>query len=509
MLPLLTAEQMRTADRESVESFELPELLLMEHAAMALLGGLQNRFGELLPKTRGVVLAGIGNNGGDVLAVARLLMEKRCHNLFVVLVGAGKPLSASAQKQLALLAHLGVAWGKALSPELLGACDWILDGMLGTGLSRPLEPAFQDAIELVNQFAGKKWILSADIPSGLSADTGHPMPVAVKASATVTFGFYKRGLVTGEAVNYVGELALAPIQIPATVSSQSWNSFLYDEEDAVRLPERRKDSHKGNFGRVAIVAGPANREGAAALSALGALKTGAGLVTVHAPADTIQTLRPRLAPEVMTEVLGPALFKNAQRTSIVVGPGLGTQTEGWNTLKLCLEAKDALVIDADGLTLLAQHASLSTKLLAAREHLPTILTPHPKEAAVLLDCSVADIEKDRYASVRALSDKWNCAVVLKGAGSLCTSPASPIVAVRAGDSGLSKGGSGDVLSGILASFLAQGLSVAQAAPLAVFVHGRASELLTARYGHSRSSLAGEVASAVADVLGSLEWKASR
>ncbi len=211
----------------------------------------------------------------------------------------------------------------------------------------------------------------------------------------------------------------------------------------------------------------------------------------------------------MTEVLGDSLFKNTHRTSIVVGPGLGTDAEGWATLKRVLERKDPLVVDADGLTLLAQHATAAGKLLSVRADCATILTPHPKEAAVLLNCSVAEVEADRYTSVRALSDQWKCAVVLKGAGSLCTSPGNPIVAVRAGDSGLSKGGSGDVLSGILASFLAQNLTVAQAAPLAVFVHGRASELLTARYGHSRSSLAGEVASAVADVLGDLEWKASK
>jgi hydroxyethylthiazole kinase-like uncharacterized protein yjeF len=509
MQPLLTAEQMRAADRESVESFELPELVLMEHAALALLAALEKRFGPLLPKSRGVILAGTGNNGGDVLALARLLLERRCQNIFVVLIGNPKPLSASAQKQLALLAHLGVAWGKELSDELLGACDWIADGILGTGLSRDLDTEFQQRIEQVNAFAGRKYILSADIPSGLSADTGHPLPVAIKASATVTFGFCKRGLVTGEAVNYVGALSLASVQIPATVSSDGWNSFLYSEEDASRLPVRRKDSHKGDFGRVAIVAGPPNREGAAALSALGALKTGAGLVTVHADAITLASLRPRLAPEVMTEELGDALFKNTHRTTIVVGPGLGTDGEGWNTLKRCLERRDALVIDADGLTLLSAHSPAAKKLLAARADLPTVLTPHPKEAAALLDTTIEQVQRDRYASTRLLADQWHCSVVLKGAGSLCTSPAAPIFAVRAGDSGLSKGGTGDVLSGVVASFLAQGLSVAQAVPLAVFVHGRASELLTARYGHSRSSLAGEVASAVADVLGNLEWNANK
>lgn len=507
MLPLLTAAQMKRADEEAIQTFELPELLLMEHAAEALVEALAGRFGSLLAQSRGIVLAGNGNNGGDVLAATRLLHERGCTNIFVVLVGPPE-MTKSTQKQLALLAHLGVAWGRELSAELLQACDWVLDGMLGTGLSRPVEGEFRDRIELLNTVAGRKWIVSADIPSGLSADTGNPSPVAVKASVTISLGFHKRGQVTGEAANHVGRLILAPIQIPRTVSSQGWESFLYTEEDAFRLPSRRASSHKGDFGRVSILAGPPNREGAAALSALGALKAGTGLVTVHASRTTLESLRPRLAPEIMSEEWGE-IFAQSPQHAVAVGPGLGVDASGWEVLKACLSRKDALVVDADGLTLLANHPKAAIPLLAARWESSTVLTPHPKEAATMLDTTTEIVNADRYAAAHALADRWKCAIVLKGSGTLCTAPGAPIVAVQAGDSGLSKGGSGDVLSGVLASFLAQGLSTAHAVPLAVYVHGKASELLTARYGHSRSSLASEVATAVADVLTELEWHAKK
>lgn len=509
---------MKAADRESVEVFEIPELLLMEHAALALVNHLEKRFGEMLPRSRGVVLAGNGNNGGDVLAATRLLLERGCQNIFVVIPGALATAaphtnrSSSTQKQLALLSKLGFAWGTEVSAELLAASDWILDGLLGTGLSREVEGEFLARIELLNQFAGKKWIVSADIPSGLSADTGNPLPTAVRASATVTFGFYKRGLVTGEAVNYVGQLTLAPIQIPRLVSSEGWDSFLYTDEDAIRLPIRRQSSHKGDFGKVSIVAGPADKEGAAALAALGALKAGAGLVTVFAEESTLASLRPRLAPEVMTSTLveGKGNFPAASaHHALVIGPGLGVDVAGWKVLETCLRQQNALILDADALTLLAQNAKAAQTLLAARESIPTVLTPHPKEAALLLGSSVEEVQGDRFTSVRTLAEKWHCAVILKGAGSLCTSPRTPTIAVRAGDSGLSKGGTGDVLTGILASLLAQRLSLSQAVPLAIYLHGRASELLTRRYGHSRSSLASEVATAVADVLRNLESQASR
>lgn len=506
---------MKAADREAMQAFELPELLLMEHAALALTHHLEKRFGAFLPSTRGIVVAGNGNNGGDVLAATRLLLERQCQNIFVVIPSPAtegeSQRSASMQKQLSLLSKLGFAWGTEISEELLSASDWILDGLLGTGVSREVDGEFKSRIELINRFSGKKWIVSADIPSGLCADTGMPRGVAVRASSTVTFGFYKRGLVTAEAANYVGELSLATIQIPRTVASDKWGSFLYTEEDASRLPIRRNSSHKGDFGKVSIVAGPADKQGAAALCALGALKTGAGLVTVLADSECLATLRPRLAPEIMSAELEPKTLHFAQgvgNQALVVGPGLGLSQPSWQWLETCLSQPLALVLDADALTLLAQNAPRATALLAKREF-PTVLTPHPKEAAVLLGTEVSTLQKDRFLALRQLVDKWQCGVILKGAGSLCAAPNSPIVAVRAGDSGLSKGGTGDVLAGVIASLFAQRLSLLQAMPLGIYVHGKASELLTQRHGHSRSSLASEVAMSVSDVLKDLEGRTSR
>jgi len=504
MLAVLNAEQMREADSLAIQRFGLPEILLMEHAALALVGALQERFGALLPQSKGVVLAGSGNNGGDALAAARVLHERGCQNIFIVLTGGERPLSQSTQLQLGLLSKQGLAWGRELSPELLAASDWVLDGMLGTGLNHALDAATVNCIELVNRFSGKKWIVSADIPSGLSADTGAPCPVAIQASHTVCLGFHKRGLLTGDAADHVGRLTLAPIQIPRAVAPEALNCFLYTEEDARRLPSRRLNSHKGSFGKVAIVAGAQNREGAAGLSALGALKAGAGLVTVTASEQTLKSLQPRLSAEIMTEALTPD-WAPVPDVVLVVGPGFGTGEPEWQMLQRYLAHPGPLVLDADALTLLALHAELARKLIGERSH-PTVLTPHPKEAAALMATSVEEIQRDRYATVYHLANLWLCNAILKGNGTLCASPSMPLVAVRAGDPGLAKGGTGDVLAGIVAAFLAQGMSAAHAVPLAVFVHGKASELLTQRSGHSRSSLASEVAAAVSDVLAGLECR---
>jgi NAD(P)H-hydrate epimerase len=216
MEPLLTSEQMREVDRNTIQALGIPEIVLMEHAALAVVETLSCRFGRVLPETKGIVLAGPGNNGADALATVRLLHERGCHSIFVVLVEGGEPsqLSPLTTLQLGILGKLGIPWGKKLSKELLEASDWVIDGIFGTGLKRDLSPKTTKTIELLNQFAGSKWILSVDVPSGLSSDTGKPRGIAVKASQTVTLGFVKRGLVTAEGADYVGDLKLSPIQIP-------------------------------------------------------------------------------------------------------------------------------------------------------------------------------------------------------------------------------------------------------------------------------------------------------
>lgn len=499
MEALLTRLQMRTADEKAIQTFHLPELLLMEHAALALVQALESRFSTSLKNTHGVVLAGPGNNGGDVLAAVRLLLEKGCALTVVCPPSAKVSATCAAQRDLLQAAKAVVV--DALAPGLLEKSDWVLDGLMGIGLDRPLAKPLCDLIEEVNTFANRIWIVSADIPSGLCADTGRALPCAIRASETVTFGFYKRGLVTGDAAAFVGKLRLAPIQIPRQCAPQEPEALLFTANDA-HLPERGKASHKGDFGKVAVIAGPTDKEGAAALAALGVLRAGAGLVTVFARAETLASLRPRLAAEIMTAEL--SAYQNGFAAT-VVGPGLG---DDWKTVERVLAGSGAVVLDADALGLLVANESKAHALLRTRKA-PTVLTPHPKEAGRLLGVHTDAVQADRYGSIRALQTKWQCAVILKGAGSLCTVGDGPILAVPFGDAGLAKGGTGDVLAGVLASFLAQGIEPALALPLAVCAHGTASERLTEAYGHTRSTLASEVANRIANVLSEWECRPSK
>ncbi len=498
---------MRLADRQAMEAFCLPEAILMEHAGLALVERLTLRFGKLLPHSRGVVVAGKGNNGGDVLATARLLVERGCCNVQCVLLGDEKELSEATRKQLMLLNAQGFKTHPKLTPELLENADWVLDGLFGTGFIGPVAPNFHKSIELINSCAGRKWILSADLPSGLDANTGKALGAAVKASETVAFGFFKRGLTTGDAAELVGNLHLAPIQIPRAVSPAGWNTFLYTREDAsAHLPQRKQNSHKGNFGHVTVVAGSSNQEGAPALAALGALRAGAGLVSIHAPSDTLLTLRTRLRAEIQTESLEVSTLALAAPRVLVVGPGLGT--ENWDQLAVLLKSKHLLVLDADALNLLSSKGAEAKALLSQRAPTATILTPHPKEASRLLGLSIEEIERDRFHSCAEIAKQWNALVALKGAGTLCSGPGSPLIVVRAGDSGLAKGGTGDVLAGVVGALLAQGLAPMDALLLSVYLHGKSSELLTRRNGHSRSTLASEVADGVAEAIEGLECPGS-
>lgn len=489
---------MRHADQAATQSFGISEAVLMEHAAMALVAALRQRFGPLLPKTRGWIVAGSGNNGGDVLAAARLLHQEGCTDLRVVCVS--DKLSPTAETQRKSLESLGVPIARKLG---VFEGDWVLDGVFGTGLCRPVEGAPRAAIEAIAALFGRAWIVSADVPSGLSADTGLAQPVAVRANHTVCFGFYKMGLLTGDAGNYVGRLELAPIGIPRECAREV-EAVLWEVPQARRaLPPRPAASHKGTFGKVSILAGGPNQEGAAALVALAALRTGAGTVTVRASRETLDSLRPRLVAEVMTAEWSAAPVPADH--VLVVGPGFGLGAGALETLEQALQHPGPLVLDADALTLLGTHPALYSKLKDRAA--ATVLTPHPKEAACLLGAgeTAQTVQTKRYATVKTLSSRSHCTVLLKGYGTLIADMSAKVRLIGAGDAGLAKGGSGDTLAGITAAWLAQGAAPLDAACLAALALGTASERLTQRYGHTRSSLASEVSETLPLVLREWEW----
>ena len=503
MEPLLTSEQIRALDSHTISEIGIPEVVLLEHAALSVSKALGERFGKSLSQTKGLVLAGPGKNGADALACVRLIQEKGCESVGVVLIEGRTPaqLSPLTAMQLSILGKLGMMTTPEFSKELLAECDWIIDGIFGTGLQRPLDGKVLDIINQVNAVAAQKWIVAVDIPSGLNADTGRAMPTAIQASETVSFGFLKKGLLTSQAADFVGQVRVAPIQIPRLLPFPV-DAFWFKKEDVSRLPLRKKTSHKGDFGHVWIVLGTHEKEGASLLSCLGALKSGAGLVTLLGEKAELDRVRPRLPMEVMTDTLNKSFFGKAKQGACVIGPGLGL--EAWEWLKLALESRLALVLDADALTLLSNHDPEAESLLMKRKDIPTVLTPHPKEASRLLKRSVEEVEADRFQAVKTLSEKMQCLVLLKGKGTCVRGPLGPTFVMTEGDSGLSKGGSGDLLSGVIASQFLQGLSPQQAVLLSAYLHGRASELLTQKTGSARASLPSEIAQELTHAFSELE-----
>lgn len=468
MLPLLTSEMTRFADHYTIAELGIHEIILMEHAALAVAESLKARFGRSLSISRGMVIAGPGNNGKDATAAARIL------------------------------SHWGVSlkivqWGEPLLPSDLQACDWVIDGIFGTGLKRPVTGNALAWVQELNRVSSQKWIVSIDVPSGLNADTGYPMGDAVIASETIVLGFYKKGLVTGDAANHTGTTKLATILIPREIPGMIPTAYLLTETDAVSLPPRKPASHKGSFGHVYIWAAEPSKEGASCLASLGALRSGTGLVTVIIPSKDLTALKARLTPEVMTLLWDRKTFSELSLSSaVVLGPGMGLQETSWQWIEQALASSLPLVLDADALTLLGQHRDVARKLLQARRAL-TVLTPHPKEAARLLGKSVEAIQADRYQSHAELVKMFSCGVVLKGKGTIVGTADSPQIVVTQGDTALAKGGTGDLLSGVLAGFLAQGMAAPQAMAIACYCHGRASELLSQSVGQERSSLASEIA----------------
>lgn len=506
MQPLVTSAQMQEIDRRTISELGMPELLLMEHAALGVVRALQKRFGGILQNTRGIILAGTGNNGGDALAVARILDSLGVKKIFVGILGSSKKLSTSTKIQSEILGKLGVPvfWPKKTDSELFESCDWIVDGIFGTGLKKEIQDPHLQWIRKTNQFAGKKWIVSIDIPSGLDSDTGQPKNESIRASETVTLGFIKKGLVTGAAADYVGHLVLEPIQIPRFIPFPV-DSFLYGSEDAVKLPQRRPTSHKGSFGHVYVWASENDKQGAGILTCLGALRSGAGLVTMLGDSDRLNALRGRLPVEIMTEKIQEKIFSQNMGV-LVLGPGMGTSEAGqaFSYLEKAVHAGWKCVLDADALNAIASDPSLFSKLAKKMKPDQVVITPHPKEAARLLKVDVEEIEKDRFKQAKKLTEKYSCTVVLKGKGSLVQIPNGPCIAVCSGDTGLSKGGTGDLLSGILGSFLAQGLSTELGVPLGVYVHGKVSERVTQIFGTTRSTLASDLSLQIKEVLRELE-----
>jgi len=455
---LHTLEQLRVLEHRALEALGISGPELMRRAASAALNSLRRHWPQA---ARICIHCGPGNNGGDGFLLGVLAREAGLQVQVVALTDTARGDARQAREAWQAVGKIR-AWH--IGDELPEA-DVHVDALYGIGLNRAPDHAATALIEAIN--LGGRPVLSLDLPSGLDADTGQCPGAAIRAEVTITFIAGKRGLHTGRAAEHAGQIELATLAVPDSVHA----AVCPDARSlvAAALPPRPRHAHKGDNGHVLVIGGEHGMAGAARLAGEAALRAGAGLVSVATRAEHLAALN-AARPELMAHAVdGPQTLQVLleRASTLALGPGLGQAAWGHALWLTALDADLPLVLDADGLNLLVHEPR--------RFQSPTVLTPHPGEAARLLGVSTADVERDRFAAVRALAVKYAAIVVLKGAGSLVADPQGRVEVCPWGNPGMASGGMGDLLTGIIAALLAQGADAWQAACLGVGLHARAGD----------------------------------
>jgi NAD(P)H-hydrate epimerase len=505
--PLVGAAAMRALDRHTIETLGVRGELLMESAGRAV---AEVVLAERAAAGGGEVLVacGAGNNGGDGLVVARHLALLGVP-VRVALVADAKRLAPDAAANRERARRAGVRIDATLRAAGAGV---IVDALLGTGLTRPVTGPPAAAIRRINAARPRARVVAVDLPSGLDADTGQVLGAAVQADVTVTIALPKLGLALEPGRSLAGRIIVARIGIADRAPGVRPDAALWTAAAAAaRLPARPRHGHKGTFGHVLVVAGSRGKTGAAALTAEAAARAGSGLVTIACPAGVNEILEVKCtemmtAPvpdtaegALATAALAPILALARERDVVALGPGLGREDETQKLVRdLVVRLARPLVVDADGLFPFAAESARRGKGAVAApsawkaRKAATILTPHPGEAARLLGSSAEDVNRDRLAAARRLAEATGAVVLLKGAASVVAGPDGRAVVNPTGGPTLGTGGTGDVLTGLVAALLAQGVEPFEAAALGAWLQGRAGDRLAARRG-AAGILAGEVA----------------
>ena len=516
---ILNTQQMREADRQTIDEIGIPSVVLMENAGRQAVAAMEAAF-ENLASSKVAVLCGRGNNGGDGFVVARTLAQRGIEAV-VYLLGRVADVRGDARTNLEILGRIGLTvveitdaqeWELHFSE--ISECDLLVDAIVGTGFHGPLAGMLETVVADVNGLGVP--VVAIDLPTGVSADSHEIDGEAIEATMTVTLAAPKIPLILPPVDAYGGDLVIADIGIPAAVIDElegPWLELLTRERMRELVPVRAADSHKGDFGRVLVIAGSLGRTGAAHLAALGALKSGAGLVTVATPRSCVATVA-AMMPEYMTEPLeetaaGTIDFSAVDRVLdleadvIAIGPGLGQDPSTAAFVQAVVERSGVpLVIDADGLNAF----SGDPERLSGRDGVDVIITPHPGEMARLLNVSIEQVQSSRLDSARGFAGSHRCHVVLKGHRTVIAGPDGRSFVNLTGNAGMATGGTGDLLTGMIAAWFAQLLDPEAAAKLAVYLHGTAGDLAEADEGDV-ALLPSDIASRLGDAV--LELTARR
>ncbi|MBI2457162.1 MAG: NAD(P)H-hydrate dehydratase [candidate division NC10 bacterium] len=514
---VVTAKEMQELDRRATAEYGIPSLLLMENAGVETVREMLTAFPALLRsremltafpallRSRVVILCGRGNNGGDGCVVARHLLNRGAR-VETFLLARPRDVTGDARVNLEILEKLGAtpveitgAGDLAALAERIGSADVVVDALLGTGAQGPAKGILAEAIDLVNR-AGRP-VVAVDLPSGLTADDPEPPGPAIRATLTVALALPKRSLLLYPAAAFAGTVRIVDIGIPPALRREPEIALgLLEAEDvAPAFPRRDPAAHKGTYGHVLVIAGSVGKTGAAALASLAAQRAGAGLVTLAVPHSLNDILEVKLT-EVMTEPLPETEARTIGREAldrvlhlaegksvVAIGPGLGTHP---STQKLVRELLPSLrlpiVLDADGLNALAGQAEVLGQAAG-----PVILTPHPGELSRLLGVARDEVLRKRIPLVQEAAARFNAILVMKMAHTVIASPRRKAVIVPTGNPGMATGGTGDVLTGLIAGLLAQGVEPGLAAQAGTYVHGLAGDLAAERLGQE-AMLAGDL-----------------
>ncbi len=481
---------MKNWEKQAMERYRVPSLLLMERAAQAVMEKVLTG-GYDLHKV--LIACGTGNNGGDGLATARLLQARGIH-VEVCLAGALDCLSGEAKRQMEMYRALS---GKFVTAPAYDEYTVIVDAIFGIGCNREITGIAAEVIEGIKHSDAP--VISIDVPSGVSADTGEICGCAVKADVTVTFFTWKLGMMLYPGREYCGRIVVADMGIPFEKPEQC-EAISYCDEDLKKLPERKANSHKGTFGKVLVMAGSPKISGAAYLAAAGAYRIGAGLVQVYTPKENLFAIQ-ALLPEALLEIYDrerPSVKQLKQcmewADAIVIGPGFGTDRMAEKILKFTInKSKVPIVIDADGINILAK-----SKICLLDKNAPMILTPHIQEMMRLTETAKEEILKDRLGTAKRFTNTYPVTLVLKDACTVVAKENELFYINKSGNSGMATGGSGDVLAGMIGGLIAQGMNDLESARLGVYVHGRAGDAAAKKKG-VYSMLATDILDGIAEV----------